>query len=159
MNAAWCTHTGQVTPRVRVATMNKRSDQRDVHRFASAVLVEALMRPYRGVLGVRLVSHVLRCFQLQSRSGTSGHSRHVQPFSHRFGKVSLTLTHWYRSAVDLVCISCKVSQRFYGSLKVHEQRGQERLPAVQRLDGLRREGGKCWRKVSEKPCRISCFSL
>lgn len=123
------------------------------------VFLEALMRHNRGVLGVRLVSHVLRCFQLQGRSGTAGHSRNIQPFSHRFGKVSLTLTHWYRSAVDLVCISCKVSKCFYGSLKVHEQCGQERLPAVQRLDGLRREGGKCWRKMSENPAEFPVSAL
>lgn len=62
----------------------------------------------------------------------------------------LNLTHRYWSAVELVCISCKVSERFNGSLEVHEQCRQERLPAVQRLDSLRRERGKCFRKICHK---------
>lgn len=51
------------------------------------------------------------------------------PFVH-FTKTR-DLTHWHGSAVDLVCIPSKVSQCLYGSLEVHKQGGQKRLPTVQ----------------------------
>lgn len=54
------------------------------------------------------------------------------------------LTHWNRSAVDLVCISSKVSQCLYGSLEVHKQGGQKRFPTVQWLNSLKRDRGDVW---------------
>jgi len=41
--------------------------------------------------------------------------------------------------VDLICPSSKISKSFNGSLKVYKDGGEERFPAVQRLQGLEGE--------------------
>lgn len=57
----------------------------------------------------------------------------------RLGQDKCYLTGWNGGAVDLVSPSSKISQRLYCSLKVHKEGGEERLAAVQRLQGLRGE--------------------
>lgn len=54
----------------------------------------------------------------------------------RLGQSKCYLTGWNGGAVDLVSPSSKISQRLYCSLKVHKEGGEERLAAVQRLQGL-----------------------
>lgn len=58
----------------------------------------------------------------------------------RLGQSKCYLTGWNGGAVDLVSPSSKISQRLYCSLKVHKKGGEKRLAAVQRLQGLGREG-------------------
>lgn len=55
--------------------------------------------------------------------------------------------------MDLVCISSKVPQSLYSCLEVDKQGGQERLPTVQRLDGLRNDQGN-FEKYVIQPCDL-----